>query len=547
MKISLLDSLIILFYFIGIIGLGLWISRQQAKGGREFFLAGGTMRWPFIGASLFATNISSQQFVGQAGLAFAVGIIAGGFQLVGAFCFILLSAFFVRTYMGLRLSTSPEFFEKRYSGRCRVIVSFINLMMIILGNIAAALYAGALVLTHLLGWDQLDNAEFLYWAAIFLIGIAAGTYTLMGGLKAVIYCDFVQMVVLMLGGAMLLFFGIRELGGIEAVFVGNVDESGRSMWALFRPWDHSFGWLPMLTGGLVLGIHGHCTDHDYIQRALSAGSLYHAKLGALFAGVLKTLALLFIAAPGVVAAQLFQGQEIIARDNAYVSLLTEVMPIGLLGLCLAGLLAAIMSSVDSGLCACGSLLTYDFFAKIKKGTTDKELLKDGRIIMVVLLVLCMLIAPFIRNFQGLFNYLLAVWAFLAPGVFVTVVFGLFYKRSTEKAAFWTLVIGVILGLFSFSLLNLPLFSDLKSHLPPFFQNNLNLSPWVTIACALNMYLMSKYGHRDEEDESRAQIVAVQGQHLEMSPQETRKYRRFLYGLASFIAFMLLFFSPIVFS
>lgn len=546
MKISVLDSLIILLYFVGIIGLGLWISRRQAKGGREFFLAGGTMKWPFIGASLFATNISSQQFVGQAGLAFAVGIIAGGFQLVGAFCFILLAAFFIRTYMGLRLATSPEFFEKRYSGRCRVIVSFINLMMIILGNIAAALYAGALVLTHLLGWDELANAEFLYWLSIFLIGIAAGTYTLMGGLKAVIYCDFVQMIVLMLGGALLLYFGIQELGGLQAVFVGNEDESGRSMWSLLRPWDHAFGWLPMLTGGLILGVHGHCTDQDYIQRALSAGSLYHAKMGALFAGVLKTLALLFIAAPGVVAAQLFQGQEIIARDNAYVSLLTEVMPQGLLGLCLAGLLAAIMSSVDSGLCACGSLLTYDFFAKIKKGATDKDLLKDGRIIMVILLVFCMLIAPFIRNFQGLFNYLLAVWAFLAPGVFVTVLFGLFYKRSTEKAAFWTLVIGVVLGLFSFSLLNLPLFSELKSQLPPFFQNNLNLSPWVTIVCALNMYLMSKYGYRDTDDERRSDIVAVEGEHLVMSSDETRKYKRSLLGLSCFIGLMLLAFSPLVF-
>ncbi len=140
------------------------------------------------------------------------------------------------------------------------------------------------MLTHLLGWDQLPNADFLYWLAIFLIGIAAGTYTLMGGLKAVIYCDFVQMLVLMLGGALLLYFGIRELGGIEAVFVGNVDEAGRSMWSLLRPWDHAFGWLPMLTGGLILGVHGHCTDQDYIQRALSASSLYHAKMGALFAG-----------------------------------------------------------------------------------------------------------------------------------------------------------------------------------------------------------------------------------------------------------------------
>ena len=201
--------------------------------------------------------------------------------------------------------------------------------MIILANIAAALYAGALVLTHLLGWDEMRNAG-------SSIGryppnrIAAGTYTLLGGLKAVIYCDFVQMLVLMLGGALLLYFGIGELGGIKTVLANSFDGEGQPMWSLYRPWDHPYGWLPMLTGGLVLGVHGHCTDHDYIQRALSAGSLYHAKTGP--SSRSENPALFFIAAPGVVAAQLFQGQEPIARDNAYVSLLTEVMPVGL-GLC----------------------------------------------------------------------------------------------------------------------------------------------------------------------------------------------------------------------
>ena len=419
-------------------------------------------------------------------------------------------------------------------------------MMIILANIAAALYAGALVLTHLLGWDEMQNAELLYWCAIFLIGIAAGTYTLLGGLKAVIYCDFVQMIVLMLGGTLLLYFGIGEVGGIKAVFANSFDGIGQPMWSLYRPWDHPYGWLPMLTGGLVLGIHGHCTDHDYIQRALSAGSLYHAKMGALFAGLLKTLALFFIAAPGVIAAQLFLGQELIARDNAYVSLLTEVMPIGLLGLCLAGLLAAIMSRVDSGLCACGSLLTYDFFAKFKKGATEKDLLKEGRLIMVFLLVACMLIAPFIRNFKGLFDYLLAVWAFLSPGVFVTVMYGLFYKKSTERAAFWTLVIGVVLGFFSFCLLSLPLLSGLKEHLPYLLQNKLNLSPWVTIVCAANMYLMSNYGHRTEKDVVNAETVAIDSTSLTMNPDESRKYTLFLIGLSCFILVVVAFFSPLVF-
>jgi len=545
-KINALDSSIILLYFIAIIGLGLWISRRQAKGGSEFFLAGKSMKWPFIGASLFATNISSQQFVGQAGLAFSVGIIAGGFQIVGAISFIFLAAFFIRIYMGLKLSTSPEFFEKRYSGRCRTIVSFINLMMIILGNIAAALYAGALVLTHLLGWDQTENAELLYWVAIFLIGIAAGTYTLMGGLKAVIYCDFVQMIVLMLGGALLLFFGINELGGLDAIFASKEAATGESMWSLYRPWDHSFGWLPMLTGAFVLGVHGHCTDQDYVQRALSAGSIYHAKMGALFASILKTLALLFIAAPGVVAAQLFIDQDIIARDNAYVSLLTTVMPTGLLGLCLAGLLAAIMSSVDSGLCACGSLLTFDFLSKIKKNATEKDLLKDGRVIMVVLLVLCMLIAPFIRNFKGLFDYLLAIWAFLAPGVFVTVLFGLFYKRSTEKAAFWTLVTGCVLGAAAFSVLNLPMLAEAKASLPHHFQNKLNLSPFIVLICIGVMVTVSNYGSRTAGDEARSKLVLIPDGEFTMTAEESKKYRRFLIALVLFIAATVLFFSPLIF-
>ena len=545
MKIHLFDFLIIVLYFIGIICLGLWISRKQALGGKEFFLANNTMKWPFIGASLFATNISSQQFVGQAGLAFSIGIIAGGFQLVGATCFIFLSALFIRTYMGMRLTTSPEFFERRFGGRCRSIVSFINLCMIIFANIAAALYAGALVLTNLFGWDTGPHAEKLYWFSVFIIGIAAGTYTLLGGLKAVIYCDFVQMFVLVCGGLMLLVFGIQSLGGLD-VLLSAVDEGDAPMLSLFRPWDHEFGWLPMLTGGIILGVHGHCTDHDYIQRALSAGSLYHAKMGALFAGVLKTIALFAIAAPGVVAAVYFQGLDAGSIDNVYVSLLTNVMPIGFMGLCLAGLLAAIMSSVDSGLCACGSLLTYDFFTKIRKQTDEKELLKGGRIIMLTLLVGCMFVAPYIRNFSGLFNYLLAVWAFLSPGVFVVVLFGLFSKKSTEKAAFVTLVLGVVLGFSAFGILNFPFFSGVKELLPVIFQNKLNLSPVITLICVGSMYFISRYGGRTDEDLERSVLVGNSQVELSMSPEETKKYQRLLVGVMILIAVVMVTFSPLFF-
>jgi len=303
MKVGWLDTSVIGVYFVAIVGLGLWISRRRARGGREFFLAGNKMTWPFIGASLFATNISSQQFVGQAGLAFAVGIVAGAFQMIGAMCFMFLAVFFLQTYMGLNLTTSPEFFERRYSVGCRRIVSLINLMMVMLANLTAALYAGATVLTHLLGWDTGPHAEILFWAAVILIGVAAGGYTLLGGLKAVIYCDSIQTVVLVLGGVLLLVFGVDEAGGVDAVLALRGPD-GTSMWTLAHPWRHEFGWLPMLTGTVILGVHGHCTDQDYVQRALSASNLYHAKMGAIFGAFLKVLALFVIAAPGVVAASL---------------------------------------------------------------------------------------------------------------------------------------------------------------------------------------------------------------------------------------------------
>jgi uncharacterized sodium:solute symporter family permease YidK len=204
-------------------------------------------------------------------------------------------------------------------------------------------------------------------------------------------------------------------------------------------------------------VHGHCTNQDYVQRALSAGSLYHAKMGAIFGGFLKVGALFFIAAPGVVAAKLVSMNKLVVPmgDSAYVALLTKVMPAGFLGLCLAGLVAAIMSSVDAGLCSCGSLINYDFFAKLKKNASDKLLLVSGRIIMFLIIVGCIILAPFIRNFKGLFDYLLQVWALLAPPVFVSVVFGLYYKRANANGAFITLLVGCILGFSAFITLNAP--------------------------------------------------------------------------------------------
>jgi len=318
------------------------------------------------------------------------------------------------------------------------------------------------------------------------------------------------------------------------------------MWSLARPWYHEFGWLPMLTGTVVLGVHGHCTDQDYVQRALAAGSLYHARMGAVFGGFLKVLALFVIAAPGVVAAQLVaQGTLRISEgDSAYVALLTGVMPTGLLGICLAGLLAAIMSSVDSGLCACSSLLTYDFYAKLKRSADDKTLLRDGRVIMVVLLLGCILMAPAIRHFEGLFNYLLYVWALLAPPVFVCILFGLYDPRAHARAALVTLIVGCILGLCAFAVLQFPMLAAFRQSLPIYLQNKLNWGFVNTVICTLVMLAASRFGAGTDDDRQRARATRRSGAVVRMTQSETVRYWLFSIGLLVVWIVVLLFFSPL---
>ncbi len=318
------------------------------------------------------------------------------------------------------------------------------------------------------------------------------------------------------------------------------------MWTLAHPWYHEFGWLPMLTGTIILGVHGHCTDQDYIQRVLSADNLYHAKMGAVFGGFLKVLALFVIAAPGVIAAQLVaKGTLTISEgDSAYVAMLTGVMPAGLLGVCLAGLLAAIMSSVDSGLCACGSMLTYDFFAKIRKKADDRELLRDGRIIMAVLLVLCILLAPAIRRFEGLFHYLLYVWALLAPPVFVCVLFGLYYPKANAKGAFVTLMVGCVLGLIAFVLLKFPALERFRTSLPIYLQNKLNIGFVNAAICAIVMFAISHFSNRTEADQAKAEYVRQSARVLPMTKGEIIKYRLFVASLILVWLFILLIFSPL---
>lgn len=525
------DAAIVGGYFLLVTAFGVWMGRRRVRNVDTLFLADREATWPLIGASMFSANISSQQFVGQAGLAYTIGLAAGSFQLVGAACFALLAVFFVDVYLGLRLRTAPEFFERRYGPGARLFVAGINVVMIVAANLATALYAGATVLSGALGAETVP-----FGVAVLAIAGAAGTYAVLGGLRSVLWTDLFQAALLLAGGVATLSAALAAAGGWAAVRPA-YDAAGRSLWSVVQPWDHAFGWLPLLTGALILGVHGHCTDHDYVQRALAAKSRYHSKMGALFAAFLKIAALFAIAAPGVVAAKLLPG--LAHPDRAYVELVNAFLPVGWKGLVLAGLLAAILGTVAAGLAAAAAMLTFDFAGRIRPGMTDAARVRLGRGLMVGLLLLGAALAPGIRDYGGVFKYLVQLWSLLAPPVFVCVVAGVFTARATRRGATATLTVGTILGAAAFPALGDPATVEA---LPVYLRSPLNCGFVIALICAATMAVASRAGEREG---AVPPGVWRRGEAAgdEMTARERRIYRTTLIVLAVVWVAVVAWFSP----
>lgn len=516
LRVTLLDGIIVGGYFLVMLGVGLWFGRKKIRSSDGLFLADREANWVRVGASMFSANISSQQFVGQAGLTYSLGLAAGGFQLVGALCFGLLALFFVDVYLGLRLKTAPEFFERRYSAGVRILVSLINLVMILAATVSTALYAGATVMTELIGWDQ----TWQFGLAVWVIGSAAGLYTVLGGLRSVLWVDLLQVGLLLVGGTVTFLVSLHAAGGWSEV-LPTYDEEGRSMWSVVQPRMHPFGWLPLLTGAIVLGVHSHCTDHDYVQRVLAARSLYHSKMGALFAAFLKLIALFVIAAPGVIAAKLLPG--LVHPDQAYARLVSTYVPPGLAGLVLAGLLAAVLGTVAAGLSASASLITFDFVQRLAPRWNELKRVRVGRGVMITVLLVCGSLAPRIRHFESVFLYLVQLSSLLAPPVFVCVVAGVFTKRASARAAMVTLVGGFILSGIIFGVLTQETW---MAQLPRYFSNPLNCCFVLTLLCA---GLMTASGWIFPETRSADSLLEEQQsllrkQRMALTGREARVYR-----------------------
>ena len=450
-----LDLLIIAIYFALILWIAKWAATEK-KGGVfssvDYFLAGRSQGWIVIGTSLFASNIGSEIILGVSGAGARANMPMANFEILASLILILLGWVFVPFYLRTGVYTMPEFLEKRYSKACRNYLSVISILAYIITKISLIIFAGALVF-EILGIP--------FWTGAIITVIATGFYTVLGGLKSVIYTDMVQAFILIFGTAAITIFGLYQLGGwdemISTIATAAQTEGNPPVDRFFNLWrpmeDTDYPWTGMLFGAPILGVWYWCTDQFIVQRVLSAKDISNARKGALFAGYLKLLPVFLFFLPGVIAYALLQkGMISFSLDNADQALpvmITEFLPTGLKGLAIAGLLAALMSSLSSAFNSCSTLLTIDFYQKFRPDASETDLVRFGRISTVVIVIVSLGWIPFMNALMGggIFHYLQSIQAYISPPIAAVFLFGLYFKWINAKAAIITLWTGFAIGIF----------------------------------------------------------------------------------------------------
>ncbi len=453
-SLSFWDIFIILIYFGIILWIAQWASRSKSDSGGavDYFLAGKNSGWLVIGASLFASNIGSEIILGVSGAGARGNMPMANFEIIASLVLILLGWVFVPFYLRTGVYTMPEFLEKRYSKACRSYLSVISILAYVITKISLIIFAGALVF---------ETIGVPFWTGAIVTVIATGFYTVLGGLKAVIYTDMVQALVLLLGTIAVTVFGLYALGGwdqmIEVITTASAQDGNPPTEQFFNLWrpvsDTDYPWTGMLFGAPILGVWYWCTDQYIVQRTLSAKDVNNARKGALFAGYLKLLPVFIFFIPGVIAYALLQEGVIEFSmenaDQALPAMITGFLPTGLKGLAIAGLLAALMSSLSSAFNSSSTLLTIDFYQKYRPKASQRDLVRFGRLATIVLVLVSLGWIPFMKALMGggIFHYLQSVQAYISPPIAAVFLFGLFYKWINAQGAIVSLWVGFVIGVF----------------------------------------------------------------------------------------------------
>ncbi|HEX4972568.1 MAG TPA: sodium:solute symporter [Steroidobacteraceae bacterium] len=442
-----LDIGIIAVYFIIIFGIGVYFARR-GRSSVDYFLAGRNVGWFAIGASLFVSNISTEHFIGLAGSGATSGLAVGHFEWLACLILLILGWVFVPFYLRSNVFTMPEFLERRFNRSCSVYLASISILAYIFTKISVHLYAAAIVLERVVGWDPMT-------AAVALV-VATGIYTIIGGLSAVIYTELMQTLVLLAGAVILTVIGLTEVGG----FSGLRAAVPADYFSMIKPASHAeFPWTGIFLGAPILGIWYWCTDQVIVQRVLSAKDEGHAKAGTIFAGFLKILPVFVLVLPGLIAFALYPqlfttnaSGTVTNGDIAYPTLIVNLLPSGLVGLMVAALLAALMGGMASVFNSASTLVTLDFYKRLRPDASEKRLVFIGRVATGVLVVLGLLWVPFIKLLSSqLYIYLQSVQAYISPPIAACFILGILWTRLNGAGAISALLTGFVLGTLRFVL------------------------------------------------------------------------------------------------
>uniref|UniRef100_K7FQR2 Solute carrier family 5 member 9 n=1 Tax=Pelodiscus sinensis TaxID=13735 RepID=K7FQR2_PELSI len=467
---EVVDIVVIVIYFVFVLAIGIWSSIRASRGTvGGYFLAGRSMTWWPIGASLMSSNVGSGLFIGLAGTGAAGGLAVGGFEWNATWALLALGWIFVPVYIAAGVVTMPEYLKKRFGGqRIQIYMSVLSLILYIFTKISTDIFSGALFIQVSLGWN-------LYLSTVILLVVTA-VYTIAGGLTAVMYTDVLQTVIMVLGASVLSFIGFEKVGWLEglkekystaipSVIVPNTTchlPRTDAFHMLRNPITGDIPWPGLIFGLSVLATWCWCTDQVIVQRSLSAKSLSHAKGGSVLAGYLKMLPMFFVVMPGMISRALYPdevgcvdpkiceavcGAKVGCSNIAYPKLVMGLMPVGLRGLMIAVMMAALMSSLTSIFNSSSTLFAIDIWQRLRKKATEQELMIVGRVFVLILVVVSILWIPIIQtsNSGQLFDYIQSITSYLAPPITALFILAIFCKRINEPGAFWGLMFGLVVG------------------------------------------------------------------------------------------------------
>ena len=431
-----LDWISISIYFAILLGVALWVMKKKQSNTEDYFLAGRNVGWFVVGASIFASNIGSEHVVGLAG-AGAGDKLPMLIYEIQAWVVLILGWVFLPFYARSGVFTMPEFLEKRFDARSRWVLSIFSIIAYVLTKISVTIYAGGIVVSALLGID--------FWTGALSTVILTGIYTILGGMRAVVYTETLQAIVLIIGAACLTFIGLDAVGGWNSM-VQTVTPEYLDMW---RPaTDPDFPWPSLLVTSTIVGIWYWCTDQYIVQRTLTARNIKEGRRGTIFGALLKLLPVFLFLVPGIIALTLKMRGELHwdSPDEAFPVLMSNLLPSGLRGLVAAGLLAALMSSLASVFNSCSTLFTVDIYKKLRPNTPEKKLVRTGQIATGFIVIIGIIWIPIMANISGvLYEYLQSVQSYIAPPITAVFLMGIFYKRINATGAFVTLITGLVIG------------------------------------------------------------------------------------------------------